>query len=137
MSDTFMPPVTPHLVVAGADAAIAFYAKAFGAQEVMRLPAEDGRRLIHASLRLNGAMVMLVDDFPEHHGGVAAAPDPARPSPVTVHLEVPDVDAAIARAAEAGALVTMPAADMFWGQRYGQLRDPFGHSWSVGGPLKG
>ncbi len=100
------------------------------------MPAEDGRRLLHASLALNGAVVMLCDDFPEFNEGRSRAPSEQVAPPITIHLEVPDVDAALARAAEAGAVVVMPANDMFWGQRYAKLRDPFGHEWSLGGPLK-
>ena len=72
---------------------------------------------------------MLSDEFPEYH-----APSPP-PAAVMLHLQVPDADAAFARAVEAGATVTMPLADMFWGDRYGQVRDPFGHGWSIGAPL--
>jgi PhnB protein len=122
----------PHLVVKGGAAAIDFYKAALGAVEVGRVPTEDGR-LMHASLKIGDAILMLCDDFPEYCGGVARAP--AGPSPVTLHLCVPNADEAIARAATAGANVTMPAADMFWGDRYGQIVDPFGHSWSFSHPL--
>ncbi len=117
MSDQTIPPVTPHLTVSNASAAIDFYRAAFDAQEVVRMAAEDGKRLIHASLRLNGSLVMLVDDFPEHNAGQPRSPTAERPSCVTIHLQVTDVDAAVARAAAAGATVTFPAAAMFLGQR--------------------
>ena len=117
----------PHLFVNGGAAAIDFYAAAFGAVEVSRTPGEDGR-LMHAAMRIGDSMLFLSDDFPELCGGVSRAP--AGPAGVTLHLCVPDVDAAMARAAAAGAAVTMPPADVFWGDRYGQLRDPFGHAWS-------
>jgi uncharacterized glyoxalase superfamily protein PhnB len=125
-------PVTPHLVCAGAADAIAFYEKAFGARELMRLPAPDGR-LMHACVEINGSTVMLVDEFPE-----MGATSPARlgGTGVTIHLTVPDADAFAARAAEAGATVIMPVADMFWGDRYGVLQDPFGHRWSVATPQR-
>jgi len=96
------------------------------------MPTPDGR-LMHASLKIGDAALMLCDDFPEYCGGVSRAPN--GPSPVTLHLNVDSADAAIAKAAAAGATVTMPAADMFWGDRYGQIVDPFGHSWSFSNPL--
>ena len=130
MSERSLPQMsglTPHLVVDGGAKAIEFYTRAFGAEELTRLAGPDGR-LMNACLRINGETLMLVDAMPEHgvvspatHGGTA----------VTLHLTVPDVDAAFARAVEAGATVTMPVADMFWGDRYGTLTDPFGHSWSI------
>ncbi|MCP3920787.1 MAG: VOC family protein [bacterium] len=118
--------VTPHLVAKGAAAAIDFYVKAFGAQEVSRHEANG--KLMHAAIRIGDSMVMLADELPEH-GRVG--PDKERPSPVTVHLFVEDVDALFAQATQAGAKVVMPLADMFWGDRYGIVRDPFGHSWSI------
>ena len=122
----------PHLVVKGAVAAIDYYKAALGAVELSRVPAEDGR-LMHAALQVAGCTFFLCDDFPEYCGGVARAP--AGPSPVTLHLCVPNCDAAIDQATAAGATVLMPAADMFWGDRYGQVRDPFGHTWSYSHPL--
>ena len=122
----------PHLVVKGGAAAIDFYKTALGAVELGRVPTEDGR-LMHASLKIGESILMLCDDFPEYCGGVSRAP--AGPSPITLHLCVPNADAAIAQAAAAGANVTMPAADMFWGDRYGQIVDPFGHWWSFSHPL--
>jgi len=124
--------IIPHLVVKGAAAAIDFYKAALGATELGRVPTEDGR-LMHATLKIGESVMFLCDDFPEHCGGVARAP--AGPSPVTLHLCVPNCDAAIARAAAAGATVTMPPIDAFWGDRYGQVRDPFGHAWSFTHPL--
>ena len=127
--------VTPHLTITGQRGAQAadWYVRAFGGEEMMRMPAEDGVRLMHCHLRINGGSVMLNDDFPEFHGHV----DAPSPTGVTLHLQVPDADAVWARAVEAGAHVTMALADQFWGDRYGQLRDPFGHTWSIGGPVKG
>jgi len=122
----------PHLVVKGAAKAIEFYKAGLGAVEVCRMPTQDGR-LMHASIKIGDAYLMLCDDFPEHCGGVSRAP--SGPSPVTLHLNVPCADTAIAAASAAGAKVTMPAADMFWGDRYGQIIDPFGHSWSFSNPL--
>jgi PhnB protein len=124
--------IIPHLVVKGGAKALDFYKAAIGAVEVSRVPSPDGR-LMHAAMKVGDGYLMLCDDFPEYCGGVSRAP--AGPSPVTLHLNVPDADAAIARAAAAGATVTMPAGDMFWGDRYGQVVDPFGHSWSFSTPL--
>jgi uncharacterized glyoxalase superfamily protein PhnB len=125
--DRNTPSLSPHLVVRGAAKAIDFYKKAFGAVEMMRLPGPDGR-MMHAAVQVNGAMVMLVDEMPEHK---ALSPLALKGTPVTLHLNVPDVDAVFARAVKAGATVTMPVADMFWGDRYGIVTDPFGHSWSI------
>jgi len=120
--------VTPHLVVEGAARAIEFYRQAFGAREESRLARPGDGKLMHASIRIGDSTVMLCDDFPEHG---SRGPQSLQGSPVTIHLYVADVDAVVARAAQAGATVTMPVADMFWGDRYGQLVDPFGHRWSV------
>jgi PhnB protein len=122
-----MHTVTPHLVCRDAVAAIAFYATAFGADEVMRLETTQGR-IIHAQLRIGDSSVMLVDAFPEWG---AVGPDALGGSAVTLHLQVTDVDALFARAVAAGAKVTMPVSDMFWGDRYGKIEDPFGHAWAI------
>ncbi|MBP6902446.1 MAG: VOC family protein [Burkholderiaceae bacterium] len=124
--------VTPHLVCQGAAAALDFYARAFGAEELSRLPGPDGR-LMHASMRIADSVLMLNDEFPEMG---CVGPQALTASPVVLHLYVRDVDAAIARAEAAGAKVTMPATDMFWGDRYGQVRDPFGHQWSLATHLR-
>lgn len=123
-----MHSVTPHLICAGAADAIEFYKKAFGAIELTRLPAQSGK-LLHASIRIGNSTIMLSDEFPAMGG---LGPKSLKGSPVTIHLCVEDADALAARAVAAGAKVTMPVADMFWGDRYGQLEDPFGHRWSVG-----
>ncbi|MGL4398056.1 MAG: VOC family protein [Hyphomicrobium sp.] len=125
-------PIVPHLVCAGAAKAIEFYVKAFGATEMMRLPGPDGK-LMHACVTINGAPVFLVDEMIERG---APGPLALKGSPVFIHLNVADVDAFVARAVEAGAKVTMPVSDMFWGDRYGQLEDPFGHRWSVATHLR-
>jgi PhnB protein len=124
--------LTPHLSIGGGRAAeaIDFYTAAFGAEEQMRMPAQDGKRLMHAHLTLNGASLMLADDFPEYTGRDAAPPEG-----VTMHLQVTDADSAWKRAVDAGATVKMELADQFWGDRYGQLQDPFGHKWSIGAPV--
>lgn len=122
-----MHTVTPHLVCAGAADAIEFYKKAFGAVEEARLPGPQGK-IMHAMIRIEGSAVMLVDEMPEWG---ALGPKSLKGSPVTIHLYVENVDAFFQRAVDAGAKVTMPVADMFWGDRYGKLEDPFGHHWSV------
>ena len=122
-----MRTVTPHLICAGAGAAIEFYKKAFSAVEMVRLPGPQGR-LMHACIRIGDSQVMLVDEMPEWG---AFSPKSLTGSPVTIHLQVEDVDAVVARAVSAGAKITMPVDDMFWGDRYGKLEDPFGHHWSV------
>ena len=126
------PTLTPHIVCAGAADAIDFYKRAFGAEELMRVPGEDGK-LMHAAVSIDGAMLMLVDENREW--GIQS-PLSLGGSPVTLHLSVPDADAAIARAEAAGATVVMAAHDAFWGDRYGLVKDPFGHSWSVAHPLR-
>lgn len=123
--------LTPHINVVGGKAAIDFYIRAFGAEVASSMPAEDGERLMHAHLRINGGSLMLHDHFPEYVGG-APAPTPAG---VTLHLQVENADAAFTRALDAGASVVMPLADQFWGDRYGQVKDPFGHTWSIGAPI--
>lgn len=122
--------LTPHLVCAGAAAAIDFYKAAFGAEELMRLPAPDGS-ILHACIRVNGSSVMLVD---ENRGCGLSGPKALGGTAVTLHLVVDDVDAAVDRAITAGAVVVMPVADQFWGDRYGVIADPFGHQWSLATP---
>ena len=122
-----MHTVTPHLVIDGASDAIEFYKRAFSAVETSRLAGPEGK-LMHASIRIGDSTVMLVDEAPQYG---MLGPKKLRNSPVTVHLYVDDVDAVVAKAVAAGAKITMPVADMFWGDRYGQLEDPFGHRWSV------
>jgi uncharacterized glyoxalase superfamily protein PhnB len=124
--------VSPWLVCGGAPEAISFYKRAFGAEELTRLQAPDGK-VVHACLRINGATVTVSDEFPDF--GMVG---PARlgGSPVTIHLVVPDVDAAFGRAMAAGAKLMLEVEDQAWGERYGALRDPFGHNWSLGTPLR-
>ena len=126
--------VTAHLTIRDnrAGEAIDFYTKAFGAEELGRHMADDGQRIMHSHLSLNGGSLMLNDDFnddfPEYGG--AATP----PGGITLHLQVTDADAAWNQALGAGATEKMPLADQFWGDRYGQVTDPFGFTWSIGAP---
>ncbi len=119
--------ITPHLVCRNAVAAIDFYKRAFGAEEIMRLVGPDGT-LMHGSIKIGNSILMLTDEMPQWG---SLSPLSLKGSPVTVHLAVPDVDATFARAIKEGAKSTMPVADQFWGDRYGKLQDPFGHVWSV------
>lgn len=129
------PAVSPHLVVDNAAAAIDFYVTAFGATELGRL-AGPGDKIVHAALQINGSMVMLNDDFPEMTDGKSTTPTALGGTPVTIHLTVTDVDTWFDRAVRAGATVVAPLEDQFWGDRYGVVRDPFGHQWSLGQPVR-
>jgi PhnB protein len=121
------PVLSPHLVVKGGAAAIAFYVRALGAREVYRLEMPDGR-VGHAELRLGEGVLMLSDEFPED--GIRAPGGGSRP-PITLHLYVEDVDATVARALGAGARLERPVKDEFYGDRAGQVTDPFGHRWHL------
>ena len=134
------PGLNPYLTVRGASEAIAFYQKAFGATENGRMPAQDGKRLMHACISINGAAVMLSDEFPEHAqcGGPVEAPTKDKPPPVAIviHYTTPaEVDAGFRRAVDAGCTSTMPPEDTFWNARFAMLTDPFGHRWMLNAPL--
>ncbi len=118
---------TPYLTVKGAAQAIEFYRKAFGAEEVLRVPMPDGR-IAHAEVRIGGSIVMLHDEAPEWQ---AFSPQTIGDTASSVLLYVNDVDAVVKRAVEAGATLTMEVADQFYGDRAGALKDPFGHKWHV------
>ena len=139
MSKSPVPPgmenLIPHLVCDPCSEAIEFYKKAFGAEEIQRMPAPDGR-IMHAAIRIGNSFVFLVDDFPEFCGGKSQSPKALKGTPVTMHHYVENCDAAIKRAQNAGATVLMPAQDMFWGDRYGVVTDPFGHKWSFATHIK-
>lgn len=119
----------PHLVVDRADEAIEFYVVAFGAKELHRHSAPDGR-VMHATLQVDGQTLYLNDDFPEYSGGQVRAASGLPATPVTIHRFVVDVDGAFGMAVSAGATAVMEPAEMFWGDRYAIVRDPFGHQWS-------
>jgi PhnB protein len=139
MSDT-MPTVPngviAYLSVAGGEAALAFYAAAFDGRVTYKQMAPDGKRIMHARVAINGGLIMLSDDFPEYTGGVSQAPPADRPTGMVLHLQVSDCDAVFNQAVAAGGSPTMPPADMFWGDRYARVRDPFGHTWSIGAPIR-
>ena len=119
--------ITPQLAVKGVADAISWYTKALGAHELLRNAAPDGERIMHSELLLGDSRFFVVDEFPDS----MASPASLGGTSVTLHLYVRDVDALFNRAIEAGATVVMPVADQFWGDRYGILRDPFGHRWSM------
>jgi PhnB protein len=119
--------ITPQLVVKGVAEAIAWYTRAFGANELLRNTAPDGASIMHSELLLGDSRFFVVDEFPDS----MVSPKTLGGTSVTLHLYVRDVDAMFARAVAAGATVVMPVADRFWGDRYGILADPFGHRWSI------
>lgn len=120
--------LTPHLVIDGAAAAMDFYKLAFEAMEIARAPMPDGRRLMHGLMKLGNSMLMLVDTIEEMG---MKGPKALGGTVVSLHLYVPDVDDAFKRAVDAGCTVAMPPADMFWGDRFAKVIDPFGHEWSL------
>ena len=120
--------ITPYVVVDGANSAIAFYQRAFGAVEVSRIVAQDGRRLMHAEIRIGDSRLLLADAFPEW--GVRSARDFGG-SPVMLHHYCADADLVTARAVAAGAKLTKAPENAFWGDRYGQVEDPWGIRWSI------
>jgi len=128
-----MHTVTPHLVCKDAGKAIDFYEKAFGAETVMRMDMPGGGKLMHACLRIGDSAVMLADEFPDWN---SLGPSSRGGTTVVLHIYVLDADAFFDRAIKAGAEVVMPLGDAFWGDRYGQLKDPFGHIWSVATHVK-
>ena len=127
--------LTPHIQIGDKKAveAINWYVKAFGATEMRRQAVDDGR-LMHAHIHINGASLMLHDEFPEYVG--PADVDAAGGSGLTLHLQVDNADSWFDRAVAAGARAAMPVEDMFWGDRYGQIVDPFGYRWSIGHAIK-
>jgi len=132
-----VPPIQVHLCVNRGREAIAWYEKAFGAVETYEQMAEDGKRVLHANLSMFGSEVMLHDEFPETASDVLS-PLSRGGAGLTINVNLPwpiDVDRIIKRATAAGAEVTSPVADQFWGARYGKIRDPFGHVWAFNAPL--
>jgi PhnB protein len=119
--------ISAHIVVQGAERAGAFYADAFGAREVSRIPTPDGR-LMSVVLRIGDSELHLADEFPEM--GVLAPPSIGG-TPVVLALSVDDAEAVFAQATAAGADVRQPLGEMFWGDKHGQVEDPFGHRWNI------
>lgn len=125
--------VTPHLTVRNAPAMIEFYKKAFGAVEKNRAPGPDGKTIMHAQLQIGDSNVFLNDEFPDMG---AFSPLTTKGTPVTIHLQVEDADKQFQQALAAGAEVVMPLGDQFWGDRYGIVKDPSGHHWSIGSHME-
>ena len=132
MAVSFMPPgshtVTPHLVIKDAAGAIEFYKKAFGATEIMRMPGPDGKGIMHAEIKIGDSMIYIAGQWPNSH---LAPPDQLGGTTVALHLYVKDADATFNQAVAAGGKVSMPLMNMFWGDRFGKVTDPFGHEWSI------
>ena len=120
--------ITPHLNVRNAAAAIDFYKNVFGAKEISRMPGPDGKSIMHAELKIGDSVLILCDEFPEFG---CRSPQQLNGTAVTIHLYLPNVDEVFERAVAAGAQTMMPVQEMFWGDRYGKLKDPFGHEWSL------
>ncbi|MDG2160297.1 MAG: VOC family protein [Acidimicrobiales bacterium] len=136
MAETHRPirtDVVPEICVDGAATALDFYVDAFGAKELLRHEAPDGR-IIHGEISFDGFVVFVVDDFPELNNGKGSSPTAIGGTPITLHRDVADVDAAVDRAVAAGATLVWGPEDIFWGDRYARLADPFGHQWSLATP---
>lgn len=125
--------ITPTLTVKGALKALEFYKQAFGAEQREVCYGPDGKTVMHAELKIGTSIVMLNDEFPEMN---CLSPESIGNTPVSLYLYVENVDAVVDTAVKAGAKVTMPVSDMFWGDRFGQLVDPFGHKWGVATHVK-
>ncbi|MFQ5494514.1 MAG: VOC family protein [Phycisphaerae bacterium] len=121
--------ITPHLCIRGAADAIEFYKKAFGAEEIFRMPGPDGKSIGHAELQIGDSVIMMGDEIPQMEGW--RSPSSFNGTTVALCLYVEDVDKSFQRALDAGAKVSMPVTDMFWGDRYGKVTDPFGHEWAI------
>jgi uncharacterized glyoxalase superfamily protein PhnB len=119
--------IIPHLTCANANEAIEFYKQAFGAENVYVMPDKSGK-VMHGAFTIGGAQVYVVDEFPDYN---SFGPKHIGGTGVTIHLQVPNVDQVYQRAVDAGCKVNMPLQDMFWGDRYGSVEDPYGHKWSM------
>lgn len=126
----------PHLIVSDGLAALKFYQEVFGAEAGENMMARDGRRLMHGEILLDGHVLFVSDEFTREEGGMCQKPETLGGTSVRVTLMTDDADGVFQRATERGAEVLMPVQDMFWGARYGQFRDPFGHVWGVNQQLK-
>ena len=121
--------VTPHMCIKDAAKAIEFYKHAFGAEELCRMPGPDGQSVMHAELKIGDSMIMICGEFPQMD--YCLSPTSLKGTSVTISLYVEDVDKLYKQAVDAGATATMPPMDAFWGDRYGKVRDPFGHEWGI------
>ncbi len=129
------PPMLPYLTVSDGAAAIEFYKQAFGAIEHARHHMPGSTKVMNAQLSINGGVFMLADDFSQEMNTKSMTPQSLGGTPVMIALTCPDVDVAWERAVAAGAKIGMPLSDQFWGDRWGQVTDPFGHSWSLSYPI--
>lgn len=134
-----VPPIQAHICVKDGKEVLAFYEKAFGANILFKQMADDGKRVMHANVEIFGGEVMLHDEFPEFGGDVLSPPSRGGASmAININLKTPaDVDAAVTRAKSAGATIILEPQDVFWGSRYGRIRDPFGHVWEFNAPSAG
>lgn len=121
----------PHVIVNDGIAALKFYREVFGATDGEVMMAQDGKRVMHGEILLDGHTLFVSDEFSEAEGGTCKLPQKLGGTCVRITLEVDDADAVVERAVSRGASVLMPVADMFWGARYGKIRDPYGHEWGV------
>ena len=119
---------TPYLSVTNAGEAIDFYKRAFGAEEIVRMPGPDGKSVMHAEIKIGNSMLMIADEWPQAD---CKSPKTLGGTSVNIFLYVQDADATFQKAVNAGAKATMPLMDMFWGDRYGKVVDPYGHSWGI------
>jgi PhnB protein len=121
----------PHLIVSDGKAAIEFYERVFGAEAGHIMLAPDGKRVMHGEIVLDGHKLFVSDEFTEQEGGTCRMPQTLGGTCVRITLQTEDADAIVQRAVASGAKVIMPLQDMFWGARYGKIRDPFGHEWGI------
>jgi PhnB protein len=128
--------VTPILTVADAASALAFYTKAFNARAIASVPAPDGKRLLHVRVMIEGSTVVFMDSFPELDPHQRPHLPTASGTPVTLHLQVQDAQAVWDRAIAAGAVAVVPLQEMFWGELYGRVQDPFDHEWTIAQMLR-
>lgn len=124
--------LSAYIVVDNAAAAIELYQNGFGAELISQAPVPETGKIMNAQMRIGDSMLMLMDEFPDHN---SMGPNKRGGTSVTLHLYVDDVDSAYQQAVNAGFTAAMPPSDMFWGDRWGLLTDPFGHAWSMATPL--
>jgi PhnB protein len=126
----------PHVIVNDGLAAVKFYKEVFGAEEGHNMMAQDGKRLMHGEVTVDGHLMFVSDEFTAAEGGMCKTPQTLGGTSVRITLQTDNADAVVERAVARGAKVLMPLQDMFWGARYGQIEDPFGHVWGINQQLK-
>jgi PhnB protein len=132
MADQFIP----HVIVSDGMAALRFYKEVFAAEEGHNMMAPDGKRLMHGELIVDGHVLFVSDEFTAAEGGMCKTPQTLGGTTVRITLQTDNADGVVERAVARGAKVLMPLQDMFWGARYGQIEDPFGHVWGINQQLK-